>query len=185
MIYVSAGHNSKSKNIKPDPGAINKDGIKEGDLTIEFRNLVAIELTKLGVKFITDSDEENLSMYLKRIQTGRGSVVIEYHFDAAGNENATGTTVVVGSDADRLDQAFAKDLAVITANFLGIRNRGVINERATHRGRLGLMRESGIVALVELGFLTNPADLRAYHLGKESLAEAHAHLILKYENFIS
>jgi len=185
MIYLSAGHNSKSKSIKQDPGAVNKFGVKEGDLAIEFRNLVAAELTKLGVKFITDSDEESLSMYLKRIQTGTGSVVVEYHFDAASNETATGSNVIVGADADRLDKAFAKELADSTSTSLGIKNRGVINETESHRGKLGLMREQGTVALVEIGFITNPVDLRAYNMGKVGLARTHAYLLIKYENLIS
>ena len=62
MIFLSAGHNSKSRTIKPDPGAINKYGIKEGDLTIEFRDLVAAELTKMGVPFKTDLQEESLQI---------------------------------------------------------------------------------------------------------------------------
>jgi hypothetical protein len=78
-IFISAGHNSKSKTIKQDPGAVNKQGIKEGDLTIEFRDLVCQELDLLNANYIKDLDEESLSMYLNRIKTGSGSVVVEYH----------------------------------------------------------------------------------------------------------
>ena len=60
MIFISAGHNSKSKTVKADPGAINKHGVKEGDLTIEFVDLVCNHLTLLGAKFVRDSDEEGL-----------------------------------------------------------------------------------------------------------------------------
>lgn len=184
MIFISAGHNSKSKNIKQDPGAVNKDGIKEGDLTIEFRDLVVLELIKLGVKYITDSDEESLAMYLKRINTGNGSVVIEYHFDAAAIPTATGTTSLIEEEADRLDKAFALDIANITAATLGIKNRGVISEKDSHRGRLGLMREEGIICLCELGFITNPTDLEAYNKFKEVLAAKHAKILAAYENLI-
>ena len=41
MIFISDGHNSQSKTIKQDPGAINSKNIKEGDLTIEFIDLVS------------------------------------------------------------------------------------------------------------------------------------------------
>jgi N-acetylmuramoyl-L-alanine amidase len=185
MIFVSAGHNSKSKTIKADPGAVNKDGIKEGDLAIEFRDLVTQNLGLMGVKYITDSDEENLAMYLQRINTGTGSVVVEYHFDSAAKPEATGTTGLVEEEADRLDKAFAKELTDATAIYLGIKNRGVISETQSHRGRLGLMREEGIICLVELCFISNPDDLKRFHLHKRELAKAHADIIKKYEAMIS
>ncbi len=185
MIYISAGHNSKSKTIKQDPGAVNKDGIKEGDLAIEFRDLVKVQLDNLGAKYITDSDEESLGMYLKRIQTGTGSVVVEYHFDAADNPDAHGSTALVGADADRLDKAFAKELVDITAALFATKNRGVISEADSHRGRLGLMREQGTVCLVEIGFITNKSDLIAYNALKFELARRHAMIIVKYEKLIS
>ena len=68
MIFISAGHNPKG--IKIDPGAVG-NGFKEADIAVEFRNLVARELSKLGAKFITDKDDERLADYLKRIQTCR------------------------------------------------------------------------------------------------------------------
>jgi len=185
MVYVSAGHNSKSKNIKQDPGAVNKQGIKEGDLTIEFRDLVCKELDLLKVKYLKDSDEESLSQYLSRIKTGNGSVVVEYHFDSAATETATGTTGLIEAEADKLDRTFAKELTNSVAKVLGIKNRGVITEAESHRGRLGLMREEGIICLVELGFLSNPLDLSKYNLKKKELAKEHASIILKYENMIA
>lgn len=184
MIFISAGHNSKSKTIRQDPGAVNKNGIKEGDLTIEFRDLVKKELDALNVKYISDSDEESLAAYLDRIQTGSGSVVVEYHFDAHDNPEATGCTGIVESDADRLDKAFAKELNDATANTLVIRNRGIITELDSHRGRLGLMKETGIICLQELGFISNPYDLERYNLLKKELAYLHAVIIKRYEALI-
>ncbi len=187
MIYISAGHNSKSKSktIKSDPGAINKNGIKEGDLTIEFRDLVCKELDKLGMKYIKDSDEESLAMYLNRIKTGNASVVVEYHFDASSNASATGTTGLIEGEADRLDRLFAAELTNATALTLAIKNRGVISETESHRGRLGLMREEGLICLVELCFLSNDKDLRKYHENKLILAKEHARIIKKYEDLIT
>ncbi|RZK12900.1 MAG: N-acetylmuramoyl-L-alanine amidase [Flavobacterium sp.] len=185
MIYISAGHNSQSKTIKKDSGAVNKQGVKEGDLTIEFRELVSAELTKMGIKHIKDSDEESLAMYLNRIKTGNGSVVVEYHFDSAASELATGSTGLIEEEADRLDKAFAKELTDSVSITLGIKNRGIISEKESHRGRLGLMREEGIICLVELCFLSNPNDLARYHQGKGALAKKHAEIIRRYENLIA
>lgn len=184
MIFLSAGHNSQSKHIKQDPGAVNSDGVKEGDLTIEFRNLVKQQLDMLGVSYITDYEEESLKMYLDRIDTGTGSVIIEYHFDASTNPKSTGCTSLVETEADRLDRSFAKDLANATAAILGVTNRGVVGEDESHRGRLGLMREEGIICLHELCFITNPSDLARYTTNRVPLAKVHAEIIKKYEDMI-
>lgn len=184
MIFISAGHNSKSVTIRQDPGAVNKNGRKEGDVTIEFRDLVCKELDKLGVKYIKDSDEESLSMYLKRINTGSGSVVIEYHCDSAASSLATGTTSLIEEESDHNDYGFAFELAEATSQILGIKNRGVLNEKQSHRGRLGLMREDGIICLLELFFISNPSDEKAYDQNKYILAAKHAAIIKKYEDLI-
>lgn len=183
MIFISAGHNSKSKTIKVDPGAINKFGVKEGDLTIEFVDLVCNHLDFFGIKYIRDKTEENLQQYVNRINTGDGSVVCEYHFDA-GPETATGTTTLIEIDGDRLDLAMAKELSAVTASILGIKNRGVLTEAQTRHKRLALMSEQGIVALHELCFLTNEKDMAAYTLKKNELAKAHAEILIKYEKII-
>lgn len=181
MIFVSAGHNPGG--VKPDPGAIG-NGKREADLTLEFRNLVLDELKNKNIPFISDNDTERLGEYLKRINTGNASVVLEFHFDAAASPNATGTTVLIGSDSDEHDKAFAKELVEAAASILMIKNRGVISEAESHRGRLGLMKEEGILALLEICFISNPSDLSAYEKYKTFLAAKIAAILIKYEALI-
>lgn len=175
--FVSAGHHLK------DSGAV-AHGRQENLEMIKFRDSVVNFCKSLGVKVITDSDNETLSQYLLRIQSGSGSVVVEFHLDAAENESATGMTSVVGDDADRLDKMFAKEMVDTGSAILGIKNRGVITESKTHRGKLGLMREQGIVALVELGFITNKNDMAALDANTFTLASAFAKIIKKYDDMI-
>jgi N-acetylmuramoyl-L-alanine amidase len=179
--FISAGHNPKG--IKPDPGAV-ANGLHEANLTVEFRNLVIAELLKLNVKVISDNDDERLGDYLKRIKTGSGSVVLEFHFDAAASPAATGTTSLYGSDADRLDIAFSKELVEMTSKVLGIKNRGSLSEKDSHRGSLGLMREQGIVSLLELCFISNAQDMKAYQENKNELAFKIAQIVARYENLL-
>jgi len=181
MIFLSAGHNPKG--IKKDPGAVG-NGYHEADLAVDFRNLVSAFLHGKKIPFITDKDDERLGEYLKRIQTGSGSVVLEFHFDAATSSSATGTTVLIGNDADRLDKAFAKELVEACATTLSIKNRGVKTEADSHRGSLGLMRESGTVALLELCFISNPDDLEKYRQNKMTLAFKIAEILERYENLV-
>lgn len=181
MIFVSAGHNPKG--VKIDPGAVG-NGFKEADIAVEFRNLVARELSKLGAKFITDKDDERLADYLKRIQTGSGSVVIEFHCDSAASSSASGTTGLVGDDADRLDLAFMKEINDTFSSVLQLPNRGVRKESESHRGRLGLMRKQGIVGLQEMFFISNKKDIEVYQSKKQILAPLIANIIVKYEKII-
>lgn len=181
MIFISAGHNPKG--IKKDPGAV-ANGLHEADVAVEFRNLVCVHLKNANASFIVDNDDEKLGEYLARIKTGNASVVLEFHCDAAANPSATGTTGLIEAEADRLDRAFAKELTDVTAEVLGIKNRGVKSETESHRGSLGLMREEGIICLLELFFLTNPQDVKLYNANKERLAMRIAQILIKYEKMI-
>lgn len=175
--FISAGHNLR------DSGAVGS-GTQENLEAIKFRDIVVNYCKGFGLKVITDNDNESLAQYLQRIKTGEGSVVVEFHFDAAANVSATGTTCLVGNDADRLDKAFAKELVDTTAKVLGIRNRGVMPESKSHRGKLGLMREQGIVALLEICFISNPDDMEAYKGNEYTLGAEIAKIIKKYDDMI-
>ena len=181
MIFISAGHNPKG--IKVDPGAIG-NGYHEADLAVEFRSLVVAILRGKKIEVKTDKDDERLGEYLKRIQTGNGSVVLEFHFDAAETSSATGTTALIGNDSDRLDKAFAKELVEACATTLSIKNRGVKPEAESHRGSLGLMREEGTVALLEICFISNKEDVFQYQNNKMSLASKIAEIVERYEKLI-
>lgn len=153
-------------------------------MTVEFRNLVVSELAKRKIIAITDKDDERLGDYLTRIKTGNGSVVLEFHFDLTVSTTATGTTSIYGADADRLDKAFAKEIVDATSTILGIKNRGAKSEADSHRGRLGLMREQGIVSLLELCFISNKEDLQKYQANKRTLAFKIAEIVERYETLI-
>ena len=183
MIFISDGHNSQSKTIKQDPGAINTHKVKEGDLTIEFIDLVSSFLTLKGIAHKRDSKEENLQMYTDRIETGDGSVVYEAHLDS-GPESAQGSTVIVEIDADRLDKACAKEILDETVKTLGTKSRGIITEADTRHKRLALMKENGIVVLHEICFITNESDIAKYQAKKKDLAKAVADILIKYEKII-
>ena len=177
MIFISAGHHLR------DSGAIGS-GTQENLETIKFRDLVCSFLTSLGVAFKKDNDNETLQEYFDRIKTGDGSVVLEFHFDSSGTGKAGGTTALVGNDADRLDKAFAKELADTTSFILGVKNRGVKPESQSHRGRLRIMRESGTVCLLEVCFIDNIEDMILYNQKKEILANSIANILARYEALV-
>lgn len=177
MIFISAGHHLK------DPGAVGS-GTTEARETMIFRDLVCRELDQLGARYIKDNDAETLAQYLYRIKPGNASVVVEYHFNAASNPAIGGVETIVENEADRLDLAFAKELTNSIAGLTGLVNRGVKPESMTARKTLGLMREEGIIALVELCFISNPGDMAKYRAQMVPLARAQAQIIKRYEDLI-
>lgn len=182
MLFLSAGH------YKKDPGAV-ANGAQENNLTIELRNLIVIELQKLGKvigkDFKIDNDDWDLKTYLANIQTGDGSVVFEVHFDAAST-SATGTTMIIPArewtKEFLIEQQFGKEIVDVCATVLGIKNRGVIDETESHRGKLGLMREKGINGLLEVCFISNSNDLKAFNQYKQVLASKIAPILIKYDS---
>lgn len=184
--YISAGHNPWGD--KPDNGACYNNR-KEAIETIRIRDGVVAKLkaSRPDIKIFPDRDSERLADYLKRIQPGDASVVVEFHLDAASNLLASGATAVVADNASRDSKDFAKELVDVTAESLGIKNRGVIKEQQTHRGKLGLMRKAGIVSLLEVCFITNENDMKALDDKKKFniLCSKLADVIAKYDDKIS
>ncbi|MGQ0738638.1 MAG: N-acetylmuramoyl-L-alanine amidase [Bacteroidota bacterium] len=182
MKYLSAGHcNVAGSNY--DPGAVYNNR-KEADETVRVRDRVIQLIKERGYSdIIQDLNTENRNQYFNRIKTGDGSTVVEFHFNAGG-PTATGTEVLIEVDADRLDRAFAKELVDATAMGLGIRNRGVKSEADTPHKRLGLMKETGIVALIEVCFISNKDDMAAYDLAFETLCRYYADIIIKFDAII-
>lgn len=185
--YISAGHHKK------DPGAI-ANGLREADLTVKVRERVVHHIMGLNAgeivgqnkpwRIIKDDDNETLAEYLKRIKPGDGSVVVEFHFDAAANPDASGTSTFYADDADLISRRFAANMANATSKILGIRNRGAMSETQSHRGRLGLVHEAGINCLVEVCFITNPYDLKAFHENFDKLCMEYAKIITHYDDEI-
>lgn len=165
-----------------DPGAVSALGT-EAQETVILRDKVCANLDKMGAKYIKDKDNESLAQYLGRIQPGNASVVVDIHFNSF-NKVASGTEVIIEDEADRLDAAMAKELADSGSAIMGIVNRGVKKESQTARKRLGLMREEGIISLIEVCFIDNESDMKAYRANIDALAKKYAEIIVKYEDFI-
>ncbi|KGE14612.1 N-acetylmuramoyl-L-alanine amidase [Sphingobacterium deserti] len=171
--YISAGHHNS------DPGAM-ANGLRESVMMMEYRDMVSNELFALGATVVNDRDTETLGQYLARINPKGKDVLCEFHADAAG-PTATGATGVIADAHTAQDKAFATEMVKATSDVLGIRNRGVIKESQSARGRLAFVRKGGINSLQELFFITNPSDVVAYERGKSALAKEHARIINKYD----
>jgi N-acetylmuramoyl-L-alanine amidase len=183
-IFISAGHSNRSGR---DRGA-SGNGFIEGDLTVEFRNLLVSELKKLGVKAIVDKDDSISSQTLNffRNLTTNTCIVLDIHWNAA-NATATGTETLIPSQNTDFERRLAAKLSEVVANRLKIPLRGrhagfsgVKTEAESHHGRLGWMRLTGENVLMEICFISNPNDMRSYQENKVQLASDIANVLVEF-----
>lgn len=192
MIFSSSGHCNARGHKNTDSGAVGVDNRWEADEAVKVRNRVNSILRSKGYNVIEDNPTESLKEYLARIKPGPASVVVEYHFDASDNAKATGCSALVGDNSSKYSQAMAAELATVVSTTLGIKLRDggdgdkILFEKDSHRGRLGLMREAGTVALLEVCFISNPDDMSAYDdpAKFEATCQGIATVIGKYEDLI-
>lgn len=154
MIYtVTAGHGGS------DPGAV-ANGVTEAELMVELRDIVAHKLRANGHTVRTDGDwRKNLPLPFALTLVPGSKVAIELHTNAHTNPAATGVEVVSMPDKAPLARRIARHIA----HTLGLRVRGEggwIDQTKTARGRIGFVRAGGLV--VEVFFISNPSDLKAY-----------------------
>jgi N-acetylmuramoyl-L-alanine amidase len=183
-VFISAGHSNRPGR---DRGA-SGNGFIEGELTVEYRNLLTAALRRRGITPITDADDSILSQTLNffRNMTTNTCIVVDIHWNAAG-PTATGTETLIPSDNTEFERTLAKALSDDVSQILGIPLRGnhrglrgVKTEAESHHGRLGWMRLTGENVLLEICFISNRGDMDKYQANKQRLAEAHAETILRF-----
>ena len=174
MIFLFAGHGGG------DPGAIGVGGRKEFAETIKLRDAIVANIP-FGQPLQIDSDRDRLVEVLRKANTGEASVVLDLHFNASSNPAATGVEVIVGDDAQPNDLALGKDILDAVVARTQLRSRGIKREGETPHKRLGVMREKGAVCLLEVCFITNPGDMKAYDATRDAIAKDLADVLVKHD----
>lgn len=153
-MYIAAGHSDV------DPGAC-ANGRREADIAVDFRTIVGVCLKDLGVAYDTDGDgKKNLPLRDAVAEARHHRTAVEFHCNASSKASATGVEILCAPKHNTI----AAKLCKAIATSLGIRNRGVKPENAGQHHRLAFVQAGGMV--VELFFITNPSDLRAYDENK-------------------
>ncbi|WP_313582641.1 N-acetylmuramoyl-L-alanine amidase [Acinetobacter variabilis] len=169
---ITAGHSNT------DPGAVNGK-VKEADLVVNFRNAVSYYLREAGLQVKTDgtgTKNDPLSSAIKLIKGS--SVAVEFHMNAATSKQANGVETI----ALPKDKKLAQDLSKAVADALGSRLRGDngwIDQSKSARGSLGFINAGGLI--VELGFISNEAELAAFQARYWIAAKAVAKVLIDYE----
>ena len=171
FVTVTAGHSNK------DPGAVNGK-FKEAELVSQFRNAVAYYLREAGIQYKTDGVgtlNQDLNAAIKLIKGS--SVAVEFHMNAAASKQANGIETI----ALPKDKKLAQDLSKAVADVFGSRLRGDngwIDQSQSARGKLGFISNGGLI--VELGFISNEAELAQFNAKYWTAAKAVAMVLIKY-----
>lgn len=170
-IYLSAGHSLQ------DTGAVGINGRTENKETIKLRNAIVYCINSKGIAVITDKKEETLAAYIARIQPSPKDKVLELHFDAFGGM-ASGTTAYVKNNATGSCRKYAYNLVQAASQTLGLPNRGVKQESESARHYLALLHVSQMAVILEVCFIDNPTDMKAFDASFEKLAVRIADCLL-------
>lgn len=174
-LFIEAGHNNS------DPGAIG-NGYKEADLTKELRDLIIADLRKSGFTgtIVADLDNNSLAQTLQRFSSDKDDLILSLHFNAAGVASATGLEVIIDDTPEKKENEMAAEIARVCALELGIRNRGVKSELQTARKRIGILNIQGVALLLEVAFISNPDDMKAYQKRKMNMVKALSTILREY-----
>lgn len=173
FVTVTAGHSNK------DPGAVNGK-FKEAELVSQFRNAVVYYLREAGIQYKTDGVgtlNQDLNAAIKLIKGS--SVAVEFHMNAAVSKQANGIETI----ALPKDKKLAQDLSKAVADVFGSRLRGDngwIDQSQSARGKLGFISNGGLI--VELGFISNEAELAQFNAKYWTAAKAVAMVLIKSED---
>ena len=171
FVTVTAGHSNK------DPGAVNGK-FKEAELVSQFRNAVAYYLREAGIQYKTDGVgtlNQDLNAAIKLIKGS--SIAVEFHMNAAASKQANGIETI----ALPKDKKLAQELSKAVADIFGSRLRGDngwIDQSQSARGKLGFISNGGLI--VELGFISNEAELAQFNAKYWTAAKAVAMILIKH-----
>jgi N-acetylmuramoyl-L-alanine amidase len=175
-IFLSAGHSLT------DPGAVGTTldatgksvPLKEADVAVEIRNIVAFYLNELGIPYEVDGKgTANIPLKEAIVRARKHPIGIEFHCNASSTATATGVETLQGTSNTNLGAKICDAIA----DALLIRNRGAKPENSGQHHRLGFVQAGGII--VELFFISNPSDVASYQARKWILGKAIAETLAK------
>ncbi len=165
-IYIDQGHNPRDFNTGAEG-----NGFFEQDITYDIGQRL-YDLLSRDDRFevrlsrptpdtvLGSSNSSSLTARVREANAWGADVFLSLHTNAATNTSASGVEALIydsSSDvAEELSEDILEELTLIT----GLRNRGVIE-----RPGLYVLRRTNMPAIiVEMGFISNPADaeLMAY-----------------------
>lgn len=164
-ITITAGHGGGK------PGAEYWGATEAAQMAV-LRDKVAAILQAAGYTVRTDGHgDENMALEAAVALISGSALAIELHLNAFPDPGATGVEVVGPPARKDAAQRIARGIAAV----IGRRLRGEggwIDQSKTARGTLAFVRAGGLI--VEVCFMSNPAEWAAYQAKIDQIAEAIA-----------
>jgi len=184
-IFIDAGHNHSGWNT----GAAG-NGMREQDITFDVSAGLSRILSAAGCgtklsrpTMETNLGRDNASSINTRWQMANdwnADYFISIHVNAGGG---TGAETFIAATKQN-DRAFAQTVNDTYAESIGIRNRGVKLDSSTGHGSLGVLRSTGMPAiLLELAFIDSPTsnpDVNLLRSSRDDMAQAVAEGVLRF-----
>lgn len=149
-IFINAGHGGV------DPGACSKQGIKESDVAASIA-LAVVNRLKLNGYPVEYFQQKESHFEIAPVENKSGATCfISIHCNSFSNETANGIEVLYckgSKKGERLAQIMKEELIYSTR----LANRGI----KAREDLTVLNRTKAPAILIELGFISNPNDLRA------------------------
>lgn len=169
---ISAGHSAS------DPGAV-APGYTEAAIALDMRDRVALRLVEMRHTVFTDGNvAENLPLNQALALVDGTDLAVELHCNAAANLQATGVEVIAPPALKLVAQRFARAIAAETDQKLR-GDLGWIDQAQSAHGRLAFVQAGGLI--VEMVFISNPADMQRFMNAKDRVAMAIAGAMCAYE----
>lgn len=170
---VTAGHDDK------EPGN-TASGLREADLMLELRHLVALKLRALGHEVVEDGAHGINLPLSAAVRAANGvQIAVELHTNASTNATAQGVEVVARLQHRALAQKLAQAIGGVLQS--PTRQQQGFYEAERHRldrgwnAQAAFVRAGGLI--VETFFQSNPRELAEYQAKKWLVASAIARVL--------
>lgn len=171
LILVSAGHGAN------DPGAVG-NGFVEAKEALKIRDEVARILRGKGCSVLEDgADGVNEPLKKALVLASRADTAVEFHFNAASNPKATGIEVLAKPKYRKLAQDIAKAISGTLKLSLRGGDFGYKADNSGQHHRLAFCERGGLI--VEVCFISNPSDMKAYSDNFDAMCGAIADVLAK------
>lgn len=158
-VFVNSGHHLG------DIGASHGDH-KEGALAIRLRDAIVTLLKQEFIEYVYVPDHLNLKETISWVnnRANANDLAFSIHFNSNSTATLRGTEVYYHNNREKeIARVFSRNVSW----HLNVPDKGAIHDSVTWVGSLGWLRKlKPDSVLVEVCYLTNEEDMKAYDVGK-------------------